>query len=258
MNGNENVHRSISSDLGLFLLGISFAAWAVLMLLVAEVDYESLLFSPYYVSLVFSSIALTALGLVLVNIGAGVTLERGRNYVRLTSLAFLILNAVGFYQVYFNNGGITLPYTGKVTEEALFLAIVALLYSSYIAIYSLLILPFLSRNGKALLAISAVFSGIYIAYIIARTMINFLSMQNGHLLGLLPVGTIVPPAIQVVSPVFAFPGFTILSAIEPIPGLWLYMVSVGMNALMAYIFLSCASSIHKHSGSPSLGRVIKV
>ena len=196
--------------LGLILLGLSFSIWAILMSIeLAANFYPFSQDSPFFLLLVFASMGSTSLGIILVNTDLRKMLIRGRLLIRISTLVFTIINAVGLFLVYFvehgGHGGLNLGGPEPMVRYIYILAEAAI-YIAYVFVYNSFLFPFLDLAKRWIAFIADSLAGIYIAVLLLYVYYSnqpFLDYQVK-----IPQTTIVQ-GVQLANPLFGLPGIAL-------------------------------------------------
>ncbi len=217
--------------LGMILLGSSFLIWAIILATGSGTGFSyAFTVSPLMNWLGFSTIALTAGGLVLVNIGLNRIASRRKPLVRYSTFFFVWMNILGFYLAYNSLWGgpfFTSPMAGMYVVSS------GLVFLFYIAIFSVFLGPFLTKLKKVMLLASAALNVLFIA---AITMFSY-SAMHVPVLGLLP-GANFPFVLQLINPSFGFPWFQINFAGLQGISIWVYVLPVISNLILCSLYFT--------------------
>lgn len=225
--------------IGLFLLGLSFFFWAILMV-GSTVDGGPMVFINSILGQVLgiSSIGLTISGIIL----ACTMLTRislSRKYLLLsTSITFGTINVAGYYLLTHSFYGIAIPATSN--SFVIYLAIGSLIYFTFVVIFNFFIVPFLNKSGRRLLLVASLFA---ICYLIAITVSTVYAPNNFSTSIPSMPGDNVLSSVSFLSPFFGIPVSLLSDGVLNQPG-WAMVFPTVSNLIYAFLYFSSSKTLN--------------
>lgn len=222
--------------IGFFLLGMSFLFWAFLMG-GSMVDGGPSVFINTLSgeTLAISSMVLTIVGIPLACSITGRVPHSGKYLLAVSSIVFAAINLAGYYFAFHTiYNGLVIPSMSN--WFIVYLTVESSFYVTFVVIYSLFILPFLSRSGKGLLLPASLFAVMYLVTLALSTI-----YAAAHpVVSSIPAfpGDNVQLGISFFNPLFGVPG-TLLDDGGFVYPTWPVMAwAVASNAIYAFIYFS--------------------
>lgn len=227
--------------IGIFLLGLSFFFWAILMV-GSTVDGGPMVFVNSILGQVLgiSSIGLTISGIILAcTMLTRISLSR-KYLLLLTSIAFGAINMAGYYLLTHSlYGGIAIHATSN--SFVIYLAIGSLIYFTFLLIFNLFIVPFLNNSGRRLLLVASLFA---ILYFIAIT-VSTVYAPNNFSTPSIPTmpGDNMLSSVSFLSPFFGIPGFLLSDGVLNQPS-WAMVFPTVSNLIYAFLYFSSSKTLN--------------
>ena len=259
---NANISGSGNSigKFGLVLLGVSFSIWALIMS--AELVNSYFIISQnssFFVFLIFTSMGCTSLGIIMLNIDLRKMLNRGRLMIRITSLLFALMNAIGLFLIYTvahgGYGGINL-YGPVPFVFYIYVLMEASIYAAYLVVYNSFFVPFLDKGGRKLAFFPNILAIIYGIFLLVHSYYSYLLTTQPQP----QVPRIVSElfntgySVQMASPLFGLPGLTLGNSGIYLGNIWMDAIIVVANLLFAYLFFSVIFKLERQELNPGTKR----
>lgn len=238
----KTVNAKPIGNLGMALLGCSFILWALLIMSLA---FGTSTDSSIFIFLDFTSMGSPSLGIILVNADLSRMLQKRRLIIRISTLIFVVINAVGlslnYYLLHGGHGGIDIR--GPVPE---FLYIYILgevaVYSFYVFVYDSYLYQFLNRFKMWIAVLCNGLAGVYLILMMTRTYQELLIQATNHVPGTVIVGlnNAFIGSVQLTNPLFGLPGVALNETSNFIGNVWMDTIIIIANVLFAYLFVSTA------------------
>lgn len=216
---------------GMIALGISFLIWSVILIIGVPSRFSYEFTSSSTMNMLgFASILATILGLILANLGLSEMVGRLRLLTRYSTFFFVWLNVMGIYLLYYGRwNGLSFP--GMTQGE--FTVISGVIFTLYVFLYSLFLVPFLRKKGLILTTIALLLNEVFL--VIVQALSQFV-VSHPPATTLPGIG--IPYVIQLLNPVFGFPSFqinfTMIIGMSP----WVYLLPITANSMLAFLYLS--------------------
>ena len=228
-----------TGKIGLFLLGLSFLFWAILMA-GSTVDGGPMVFinSMLGTILGISSIGLTIAGIILTcTVVAKVPLS-GKYFLLWSSIVFAAINIAGYYLLTHSiYGGIAIP--DSPDSFVIYLAIASIIYFAFVLIFNFVILPFLESTGRKLLLVASVFAALYLMAITISTI--YAPNNFSASIPTLP-GDNMLSSVFFLSPFFGVPGFLLTDGVLNLPS-WAMAFPLVSNLIYAFLYFSSSKAL---------------
>lgn len=225
----DQIRKPVVTEVALVLFGVSFSIWAIYIGMFSTPRWLAPWYLPY---MVWLTVCFTIAGLFAV----GYSLEKMHSPRRLTAIAslcaFVFVNLVGFvFYLYFlfeqaGRGIFGLSwslYPALYEQTAIFMG--------FVALFGLVLFPFLEKTARWALIIPSFLAAIYLAVVVARN----LSIFTGSV-GIALPGSTVPPMVQLFSPTFGIPGALLSNGLDNTPSHIAVLLATGSNASYAFLY----------------------
>ena len=223
---------------GLFSLGLSFSAWAIISVLYSTNAF--FLDSPVLTFLSLLSVGLTALGLLAASFTWHWLRAPGKYFSIVSVAVFVCFNLIGLFSLLFftvdqTNGPFGITWNGFYSlyeQTAIFIA--------YLTIFVLTLYPYMANKARWGLLIPIVMACLYLALTIHSNLV-LLGQHSGvtpEPVAILPVA--VPQLAQLFSPIYGIPGALLDNVfMNFVPGYAVFF-SAAANASFAVLYFYTA------------------